>query len=68
MSKKQLTSIPKTWYWLKEKYHFIAIVHDGDEEIVVSKRWLKYKSRWLHEATHREVLEWQFKIMEDEVS
>ena len=45
-----MEKIPKTYHIAGTKYHLVAIVEDGTEEIVVSKYWLPCKQRWEYEA------------------
>ena len=40
----QGTRIPRIFRWHTLKHHFIALVKDGDQELVVAKYWRR--SRW----------------------
>lgn len=58
--------IPKSWNEVDgNKYHFLEDIRDGSESIIVTKRWLKKKSRWHYEARERWLVESAIKFARD---
>lgn len=49
-----MEKIPKTYHIAGTKYHLVAIVQDGEEEIVVSKYWRPFKQRWEYMASQKQ--------------
>lgn len=56
--------IPKSWHWRGEKRHFVTEITDGDEVLIVYKRWRKSKSWWDYHIESKSVIEFELKLIE----
>ena len=42
----------------RDLWHVVGTLPDGDETLVVSKSWAKYKNRWCYNVMHLENYRW----------
>lgn len=58
-------SIPKTWNWRGEKRHLVSELKDGDEELVIYKRWRKSKQWWDYHIEPKAVIEFELRLIQE---